>query len=85
MGGTILLSWSSLRTRDTRNYCSGAVTTCFNDLGLSRLGIEPRSPAIKANVLPTKVPRQYISQGKDKSKRIGGLAKIALVIFERAC
>ena len=30
----------------------GAVTTCFNDLGLSRPGIEPRSPACKANALP---------------------------------
>ena len=30
----------------------GTVTTCFNDLGLSRPGIEPRSPACKANALP---------------------------------
>ena len=28
-----------------RAFCSGAVTTCFHDLGLSRPGIEPRSPA----------------------------------------
>ena len=31
---------------------SGAVTTCFYDLGLSRPGIEPRSPACEANALP---------------------------------
>ena len=31
---------------------SGAVTPWFNDLGLSRPGIEPRSPACEANVLP---------------------------------
>ena len=37
-------SLSSPRTRDTHTYCrafsSGAVTTCFYDLGLSRLGFE---------------------------------------------
>ena len=31
---------------------SGAVTTCFYDLGLSRPRIEPRSPACEANALP---------------------------------
>ena len=30
----------------------GAVTTCFNDLGLSRPDIEPWSPAHEANALP---------------------------------
>ena len=30
----------------------GAVTACFNDLGLSRPGIELRSPAYEANALP---------------------------------
>ena len=47
------LWWSSPRTRDTHNFChtfdSGAVTTCFNDLGLSRLGIEPQYPACEVN------------------------------------
>ena len=37
-------------TRDTHTCCqafgSGADTACFNDLGLSRPGIEPRSPAL---------------------------------------
>ena len=41
--------WSSLKTRDTHTYCwplgGGTVITCFNDLGLSRLGIETVSPA----------------------------------------
>ena len=36
--------WSSQRTLDTQSYCrafsSGAVTTCFYDLGLSRLPFE---------------------------------------------
>ena len=40
----IRLKWSSPRTRDTHTYCwafnSGAVTTCFSDLALSRLGYE---------------------------------------------
>ena len=30
---------------------SGAVTTGFNNLGLSRPGIEPQSPAFEANAL----------------------------------
>ena len=41
----ILLKWSSPRTRDTHIYCrafnSGAVTTYFFDLVLSRLGFQP--------------------------------------------
>ena len=48
--------WSSLWVRDTHTCCrafsSKAVTTCFNDLGMSRPGIEPRSSASKTNVLP---------------------------------
>ena len=40
----IRLKWSSPRTRDTHTYCrrlcSGAVTTCFYELRLSRLGFE---------------------------------------------
>ena len=40
----IRLKWSSPRTRYTHTYrrvfSSGAVTTCFYDLGLSRLGFE---------------------------------------------
>ena len=36
--------------RGSRVFGSGAVTTCFQDLGLS--GIEPRSPACEANALP---------------------------------
>ena len=50
------LIWSSLRNRDTHTYCRvfsrGAVTTCFNNLGLSCLWIETRSSAGEANVLP---------------------------------
>ena len=41
---------------DTRTCCrafgSGVVTTCFYDLGLSRPGIEPWSPAHEVNALP---------------------------------
>ena len=42
--------WLSPRTRDTHTYyrafSSGAVTTSFNDLGLSRLGFEhPTQPS----------------------------------------
>ena len=37
-------AWSCPRTRDTHTYwrafSSGAVTTCFNNLGLSRLGLK---------------------------------------------
>ena len=33
-------------------FNSGAVTTCFYDLDLLRLGIGPRSPACEANALP---------------------------------
>ena len=44
------------RTCDTYTCCwafgSGAVTTCFNNLGLSWPEIEPRSPACKTYVLP---------------------------------
>ena len=40
----IRLLWSSPRTRDTHTCCRafgcGAVTTSFNDLGLSQLGFE---------------------------------------------
>ena len=40
----IRLYWSSPRTRDTHTYCrasgSGAVTTCFYDLRLPRLGFK---------------------------------------------
>ena len=42
----IRLYWSSPRSRDSHTCCrafgSGAVSTCFNDLGHSRPGIEPR-------------------------------------------
>ena len=42
--------------RDIRTCCrafgSGAITTCFNDLGLSRPRIEPRSAACDADALP---------------------------------
>ena len=42
----IRLGWSSPRTPDTHTYCrsfsSGAVTTCFYDLDLSRLGFRMR-------------------------------------------
>ena len=37
-------------TRDTHTCCR-AVPTCFYDLGLSRPGIEPRSPAYEASGL----------------------------------
>ena len=40
----IRLQWSSPRTRDTQTFCrvfgSGTVTTCFLDLGVSRLGFD---------------------------------------------
>ena len=40
----ICLQWSSPRTSDTHNYCrvfgSGAITTCFYDSDLLRLGFE---------------------------------------------
>ena len=46
---------SSRKTRDNHTYCrafgSGLVTTCFNDLSLSRSGIESRPPACEANAL----------------------------------
>ena len=42
--GSLVCHTYSPRTRDTHTYCrafdSGAVTTCFNYLGLSRLGFE---------------------------------------------
>ena len=33
-------------------FGSGAVTTCFYDLGLSRPGVEPRSPACELIAVP---------------------------------
>ena len=49
-------NWSSPRTCDTHTCCrafgSWAVTICFYDLGLSRPGIKPRSPACEASALP---------------------------------
>ena len=47
---------SSPRTSDASSHqfpsaCSEVVTTCSNDLRLSRPGIEPRSPACEANAL----------------------------------
>ena len=42
------LWWSSPSTGDThtccRAFCSGVVTTCFNDLGLSQQGSGPEHP-----------------------------------------
>ena len=35
-----------------RAFGNGAVPTCFNDLGLSRPGIEPRSTAWEVNAPP---------------------------------
>ena len=50
------LYWSSPRTRDNHTYCRafviGAITICFNDLGLSRPWIETRTSACEANALP---------------------------------
>ena len=52
----ICFKWPSPRTHDTRTCWrvvgSGAVTTRFNGLGLSRPGIAHRSPACEANTLP---------------------------------
>ena len=43
-------------THDTHTFCrafgSGALATCFYDVGLSWPGIEPRSPACEANAPP---------------------------------
>ena len=53
--GPTLYNGNSPRTRDNptcyRAFGSGAVTTCFYELGLSRPGIEPRFPAHDANAL----------------------------------
>ena len=54
---TSALTWaypydSYLRGPCCRAFGSGAVTTCLYDLGLSRLGIEPRSHACEAIALP---------------------------------
>ena len=45
------LQWSVTLT-PCRTFGSGALTTCFNNLGLSRPGIELRFPACEANALP---------------------------------
>ena len=54
-----------LRIRDIHTcfqaFDSGAVTTCFNNSGLSRPGIEPRSTECEANSVPTEPPRQFSS------------------------
>ena len=51
----IRLLWSSPRTRDTHTCCrvfaSGAVTTCFYDLGLSRGDLNTQPSACEANAL----------------------------------
>ena len=42
----------TLTPNAVRLAVSGAVTTCFYDLGLSRPGIEPRSTAWEVNAPP---------------------------------
>lgn len=69
----IRLYCSSPRTRFTRTCCrslgNGAVIICFNDLGLLRREIGPRSLAYK--VIPCKNNKQYLLSllrvDKDKS------------------
>ena len=41
-----------IRGKELLTRENGAVTTCFYDLDLSRLGIEPRSSAHEANAVP---------------------------------
>ena len=52
-------TYCDTRTHDSHTCCrafgSEAFTTCFYDLGLSRSGIEPRSPAGEANALPLRL------------------------------
>ena len=52
----VLLRATPTVTRAIHAYCRsfgrGAVTTCFNDLGLSRPRIELQSPTRRANSLP---------------------------------
>ena len=59
----IRLYWSSPRTRDTHTYCrtlsSGAVTTCFYDSGLSRLGFEHPTFRLRS-LLPTAPPPRFL-------------------------
>ena len=58
---TSVYNWSSPRTRDTQTYrrafCTGAVTTCFYDLALSRLGFEHQTFRLRCETLkPTAAP-----------------------------
>ena len=51
----------ALNIKICRGFCSGAVaiaTRYFNDLGMSRTGIKPRSPTCEVNNLLTKPPRR---------------------------
>ena len=48
----------------------GAVTTCFYDLGMSQSGIEPWSPACKANALLTITPPRRLDIWKKKRKYV---------------
>ena len=63
------LYWQSPRTHDTHNFCqtfvSGALTTYFNDLGLSRPGTELRSSACEASAL--RLSHRAVSHNQHKS------------------
>ena len=55
-------------TRDTHTCCR-AVPTCFYDLGLSRPGIEPRSPAYEASGLSLRHRGVIINYSEIYSKK----------------
>ena len=63
------LYWQSPRTHDTHNFCqtfgSGALTTYFNDLGLSRPGTELRSSACEASALHNQHKNSYATRSND--------------------
>ena len=62
--GASVYSWSSPRTRDTHTFCitnsSGAVITCFYDIGLSRLGLQhPTFRFLDQRSTPTAPPPRF--------------------------
>lgn len=57
---TCTINWSSPRTLYTYytvpSFGNGALATGINELGLPRLGIEPRSSGCESNTFPTRSP-----------------------------
>ena len=83
------LQWSSPRTSDTHAYCrafgSGAFTTFFNDLGLSRLGFEHPTFRLKGEhskpLRPVVVKDKNFQDTEEKKKPLRNKAQCTVHEF----